>query len=143
MSEAMLSGSAPQPLLELNDVWRSYNQGGSKLDVLTGASLTVRAGEMKALVGPSGSGKSTLLNIAGLLEQPDSGTVFIDAVDSGRLRQGKRTFLRRQHIGFVFQFHRLLPEFSALENVMIPQMLNGLDKFEAADRAGQLLAMVD
>ena len=142
MSEAMLSGSAAQPFLELKDVWRSYNQGGSKLDVLTGASLTVRAGEMKALVGPSGSGKSTLLNIAGLLEQPDSGTVFIDTVDSGLLRQGKRTLLRRQHIGFVFQFHRLLPEFSALENVMIPQMLNGLDKFEAADRARQLLAMV-
>ena len=142
MSEAMLSRSVPQPLLELKDVWRSYNQGGSKLDVLTGASLTVRAGEMKALVGPSGSGKSTLLNIAGLLEQPDSGSVFIKAVDSGRLRRGKRTLLRRQHIGFVFQFHRLLPEFSALENVMIPQMLNGLDKFEAADRAGQLLAMV-
>jgi len=142
MSEAMSPQSTPPPLLELKDVWRSYNQGGSKLDVLTGASLTVRAGEMKALVGPSGSGKSTLLNIAGLLEQPDSGTVFINAVDSAGLRQGKRTLLRRQHIGFVFQFHRLLPEFSALENVMIPQMLNGLDKFEAADRAGQLLAMV-
>ena len=142
MSEAMSSQSPPPPLLELKDVWRSYNQGGSKLDVLTGASLTLRAGEMKALVGPSGSGKSTLLNIAGLLEQPDSGTVFINAVDSAGLRQGKRTLLRRQHIGFVFQFHRLLPEFSALENVMIPQMLNGLDKFEAVDRAGQLLAMV-
>ena len=142
MSEAKSSQSPPPPLLELKDVWRSYNQGGSKLDVLTGASLTVRAGEMKALVGPSGSGKSTLLNIAGLLEQPDSGTVFINAVDSAGLRQGKRTLLRRQHIGFVFQFHRLLPEFSALENVMFPQMLNGLDKFEAADRAGQLLAMV-
>ena len=142
MSEAMSSQSPPPRLLELKDVWRSYNQGGSKLDVLTGASLTVRAGEMKALVGPSGSGKSTLLNIAGLLEQPDSGTVFINAIDSAGLRQGKRTLLRRQHIGFVFQFHRLLPEFSALENVMIPQMLNGLDKFEAADRAGQLLAMV-
>ena len=142
MSEAMSSQSLSPPLLELKDVWRSYNQGGSKLDVLTGASLTVRAGEMKALVGPSGSGKSTLLNIAGLLEQPDSGTVFINAVDSAGLRQGKRTLLRRQHIGFVFQFHRLLPEFSALENVMIPQMLNGLDKFEAADRAGQLLTMV-
>ena len=142
MSEAMSSQSLSPPLLELKDVWRSYNQGGSKLDVLTGASLTVRAGEMKALVGPSGSGKSTLLNIAGLLEQPDSGTVYINAVDSAGLRQGKRTLLRRQHIGFVFQFHRLLPEFSALENVMIPQMLNGLDKFEAADRAGQLLAMV-
>ena len=142
MSEAMSSQSPPPPLLELKDVWRSYNQGGSKLDVLTGASLTVRAGEMKALVGPSGSGKSTLLNIAGLLEQPDSGTVFINAVDSAGLRQGKRTLLRRQHFGFVFQFHRLLPDFSALENVMIPQMLNGLEKFEAADRAGQLLAMV-
>ena len=142
MSESKSSRSAPQPLLELKDVWRSYNQGGSKLNVLTGASLTVRAGEMTALVGPSGSGKSTLLNIAGLLEQPDSGKVFIDKVDSGRLRQGKRTLLRREHIGFVFQFHRLLPEFSALENVMIPQMLNGLDKFESADRADQLLAMV-
>ena len=142
MSEPMSSRSAAQPLLELRDVWRSYNQGGSKLNVLTGASLTVRAGEMTALVGPSGSGKSTLLNIAGLLEQPDSGKVFIDAVDSGRLRQGKRTLLRRGQIGFVFQFHRLLPEFSALENVMIPQMLNGLDKLESADRADQLLAMV-
>ena len=142
MSDSMLSRPVSQPLLELKDVWRSYNQGESKLDVLTGASLTVLPGEMKALVGPSGSGKSTLLNIAGLLEQPESGTVFIDKVDSGRLRQGKRTLLRREHIGFVFQFHRLLPEFSALENVMIPQMLNGLDKFEAADRADQLLAMV-
>ena len=142
MSEVDLSRSASGSLLELRDVWRSYNQGGSTLDVLTGASLTVRAGEMKALVGPSGSGKSTLLNIAGRLEQPDSGTVFIDTVDSGRLRQGKRTLLRRQHIGFVFQFHRLLPEFSALENVMIPQMINGLDRQEAADRAEQLLAMV-
>jgi lipoprotein-releasing system ATP-binding protein len=142
MSESMSSRPVSQPLLELKDVWRSYNQGESKLDVLTGASLTVLPGEMKALVGPSGSGKSTLLNIAGLLEQPESGTVFIDKVDSGRLRQGKRTLLRREHIGFVFQFHRLLPEFSALENVMIPQMLNGLDKFEAADRADQLLSMV-
>ena len=142
MSDAITAQSAPYPLLELKDVWRSYNQGGSRLDVLTGASLTVRAGEMKALVGPSGSGKSTLLNIAGLLEQPDSGTVFINRVDSASLRQGKRTLLRRQRIGFIFQYHRLLPEFSALENVMIPQMLNGLDKFEATDRAGQLLTMV-
>ena len=142
MSERMYSQSPSQALLELRDVRRGYHQGEFRLDVLNGASLAVRAGEMKALVGPSGSGKSTLLNIAGLLEQPDSGTVFIDGIDSAGLRSGKRTLLRRQHIGFVFQFHRLLPEFSALENVMIPQMLTGLDKFEARDRATQLLAMV-
>lgn len=142
MSESMSSQPPSQALLELRDVRRGYHQGESRLDVLNGASLSVRAGEMKALVGPSGSGKSTLLNIAGLLEQPDSGTVFIDGIDSARLRSAKRTLLRRQHIGFVFQFHRLLPEFSALENVMIPQMLAGLDKFEASDRAAQLLAMV-
>ena len=142
MSESMSSQSPSQALLELRDVRRGYHQGESRLDVLNGASLSVRAGEMKALVGPSGSGKSTLLNIAGLLEKPDSGTVFIDGIDSARLRSAKRTLLRRQHIGFVFQFHRLLPEFSALENVMIPQMLAGLDKFEASDRAAQLLAMV-
>ena len=142
MSESMSSQSPSQALLELRDVRRGYHQGESRLDVLNSASLSVRAGEMKALVGPSGSGKSTLLNIAGLLEQPDSGTVFIDGIDSARLRSAKRTLLRRQHIGFVFQFHRLLPEFSALENVMIPQMLAGLDKFEASDRAAQLLAMV-
>ena len=142
MSERMSSQSPSRALLELRDVRRGYHQGEFRLDVLNGASLAVRAGEMKALVGPSGSGKSTLLNIAGLLEQPDSGTVFIDGIDSGGVRSGKRTLLRRQHIGFVFQFHRLLPEFSALENVMIPQMLTGLDKFEASDRAAQLLAMV-
>jgi lipoprotein-releasing system ATP-binding protein len=142
MSESMSSQSPSQALLELRDVRRGYHQGESRLDVLNGASLSVRAGEMKALVGPSGSGKSTLLNIAGLLEQPDSGAVFIDGIDSARLRSAKRTLLRCQHIGFVFQFHRLLPEFSALENVMIPQMLAGLDKFEASDRAAQLLAMV-
>ena len=142
MSETISSLSPSQALLELRDVRRGYHQGETRLDVLNGASLSVRAGEMKALVGPSGSGKSTLLNIAGLLEQPDSGTVFIDGIDSARLRSAKRTLLRRQHIGFVFQFHRLLPEFTALENVMIPQMLAGLDKFEASDRAAQLLAMV-
>ena len=142
MSEYIQSQSSSEALLELNNIQQSYSQGGSKLDVLTGASLAVRAGEMKALVGPSGSGKSTLLNIAGLLEQPDAGTVFIDGVDAGSLRQGKRTLLRRQYIGFVFQFHRLLPEFSAIENVMIPQMINGLDALEANERAKQLLTMV-
>ena len=133
---------APAPLLELCNVRRSYLQGTVKLNVLNNASLSVRSGEMKALVGPSGSGKTTLLNIAGLLEHPDAGEVLIDGVDTGKLGRAKRANLRRSHIGFVFQFHRLLPEFSALENVMIPQMLNGLDRLEAAKRAEQLLAMV-
>ena len=137
-----LEMKAPSPLLELRDIRRSYLQGTVKLDVLNNASLSVRAGEMKALVGPSGSGKSTLLNIAGLLEHPDAGEVLIDGVDAGKLGRAKRGNLRQSHIGFVFQFHRLLPEFSALENVMIPQMLNGLDRNEAATRAEQLLAMV-
>ena len=104
MSEAMSSQSPPPPLLELKDVWRSYNQGGSKLDVLTGASLTVRAGEMKALVGPSGSGKSTLLNIAGLLEQPDLGTVFINAVDSAGLRKGNAHYCVVNILALCFSF---------------------------------------
>ena len=133
---------APAPLLELRDIRRSYLQGTVRLNVLNNASLSVRAGEMKALVGPSGSGKSTLLNIAGLLERPDAGEVLIDGVDAGKLGRGKRGNLRRSNIGFVFQFHRLLPECSARENVMIPQMLNGLDRKEAALRAEQLLTMV-
>jgi len=134
--------SAVKPLLELRRVQRRFTQGDSILDVLSDASLAVYPGEMKALVGPSGSGKSTLLNIAGLLERPDAGDVFIDGIDAGQLNRRKRSRLRRSHIGFVFQFHRLLPEFSALENIMIPQMFNGLACDEAADRAGQLLAMV-
>ena len=130
------------PLLELRDVKHSYSQGTIKLDILINANLTVRSGEMKALVGPSGSGKSTLLNIAGLLERPDAGAVLIEGLDASKLSRAKRGLLRRRDIGFVFQFHRLLPEFSALENIMIPQMLNGLDRAEAATRADQLLTMV-
>lgn len=129
-------------LLELKNVQRKYEQGGSVIEVLRDASLEVRGGEITALVGPSGSGKSTLLNIAGLLEKPTAGEVTIDGVATSRLGGGKRGRLRGSHIGFVFQFHRLLPEFSALENVMIPQMLNGLVRDEAAERAEQLLAMV-
>ncbi len=130
------------PLLELRDVMHSYSQGTIKLDILMNASLSVYSGEMKALVGPSGSGKSTLLNIAGLLERPNSGAVLIDGVEASSLDRSKRGLLRQTHIGFVFQFHRLLPEFSAMENIMIPQMLSGLERPEAAARADQLLAMV-
>ena len=109
---------------------------------LIGANLAVLAGELKALVGPSGSGKSTLLNIAGLLEHPNAGDVFIGGVNASKLSHSQRGLLRRNDIGFVFQFHRLLPEFSAMENIMIPQMLSGLDRGEAQARADQLLGMV-
>ena len=104
--------------------------------------LRVSAGELTALVGPSGSGKSTLLNIAGLLERPTAGDVVIDGTETSGLSSRRRGRLRGSHIGFVFQFHRLLAEFSAMENVMIPQMLNGLARHEAEHRAEQLLTMV-
>ena len=129
-------------LLSLANVLRDYQQGGSVIEVLRDASLEVRGGEITALIGPSGSGKSTLLNIAGLLEKPSGGEVTIDGIATSKLSNGKRGRLRGSHIGFVFQFHRLLAEFSALENVMIPQMLNGLGREESAERADQLLAMV-
>ena len=137
-----MNSQVRSPLLELQGVERRFHQGETVLEVLCGANLQLFPGEMKALVGPSGSGKSTLLNIAGLLERPDAGNVIVDGVDTMRLSRRKRGQLRRSHIGFVFQFHRLLPEFSALENIMIPQMLNGLAKAESRDRAAQLLSMV-
>ena len=129
-------------LLEMTEVQRHYIQGEQRVDVLRGASLALHAGELTALVGPSGCGKSTLLNIAGLMEKPTSGDVIVDGASTARLGQRSCGRLRRSHIGFVFQFHRLLAEFSAIENVMIPQMLNGLTRAAAHDRAEQLLAMV-
>jgi lipoprotein-releasing system ATP-binding protein len=129
-------------LLQLKGVSRRYEQGGAVIDVLRNADLDVRGGELTALVGPSGSGKSTLLNVAGLLERPTEGEVIIDGAATGRLGTHRRGRLRGSHIGFVFQFHRLLPEFSALENVMIPQMIGGLSRVDAETRAEQLLAMV-
>ena len=135
-------GKENVPLLELRGVSQRYSQGTIDLDVLIDANLTVLAGELKALVGPSGSGKSTLLNIAGLLELPNAGDVFIGGVNASKLNHSKRGLLRRNDIGFVFQFHRLLPEFSAMENIMIPQMLSGLDRDESQERADQLLGMV-
>ena len=134
--------SGRKALLELRGVGRRYTQGESVIDVLRGASLSLRGGEMTALVGPSGSGKSTLLNIAGLLERPDEGEVLVDGAPTSALGSRRRGRLRAGHVGFVFQFHRLLPEFSAIENVMIPQMLNGLGRGEAETRSEQLLGMV-
>ena len=131
-----------QSMLELRTVRRDYHQGDTNISVLRDASLSIHGGQLTALVGPSGSGKSTLLNIAGLLERPTSGEVLVDGKPTSTLGSRKRGILRGSHIGFVFQFHRLLPEFSAMENVMIPQMLNGLPRHEAEDRAEALLAMV-
>src|SRR5438105_8225165 len=126
--------------LELRDVRRVFRLAGTELKVLDGVDLVLRPGEIVALVGPSGAGKSTLLHIAGLLERPDGGVVLIDGADCGNLSGERRTLLRRTEIGFVYQFHHLLPEFSALENVMLPQMIRGLARAEARRRGIELLA---
>ncbi len=125
--------------LELTGVVRTYDEGAGKLEVLKGVDFAVKRGEIIALVAPSGTGKSTLLHTAGLLERPDAGTVVVNGRSCGELGDDDRTAIRRTEIGFVYQFHHLLPEFTALENVMIPQMIRGLSKPEAAERAKQLL----
>jgi lipoprotein-releasing system ATP-binding protein len=130
------------PALELRRVVRTYRQGGNALPVLRGVSLNLRQGEVAALVGPSGAGKSTVLHIAGLLERPDGGEVWLDGKECGRLGDAERTALRRAHLGFVYQFHHLLPEFSAAENVMLPQMIAGRGRAAARRHALELLALV-
>jgi len=129
-----------QPLVLLHGICRQFRQGDTTLDVLRGAELAVWAGQSVALVGPSGAGKSTLLHIAGLLEHPDSGEVYIDAAATSQLSDIARTRIRRTEIGFVYQFHHLLPEFSALENVVLPQMIRGLSRREAGARGSELLS---
>lgn len=129
-------------VLELRNIDRTFEQGGEKLRVLQGASLAIRAGERVALIGPSGSGKSTLLQIAGLLEKPDGGEIFIAGQNVGGRGDAARTALRRTAIGFVYQYHHLLPEFSARENIILPQMVAGLSKRKAGARADELLALV-
>lgn len=130
---------ADKAVLELVGLGRSYPQAGGELVILDQAEFSLQRGEMVALVAPSGAGKSTLLHLAGLLEYPDSGDIFIEGRSCAGLNDRDRTAIRRNSIGFVYQFHHLLPEFSALENVMLPQMLAGLDRAEAAARAVQLL----
>jgi lipoprotein-releasing system ATP-binding protein len=125
--------------LHLDNVFRSYAQGKNQLNILKGAQLTLSAGEMVALVAPSGAGKSTLLHAAGLLEKPDSGNVHINGISTRELGDGGRTALRRGEIGFVYQFHHLLPEFSALENLVIPQLIAGRKKSIAVERANELI----
>ncbi len=126
--------------LRLESLERSYVQGNRTIDVLRGATAHFYPGEAVALLGPSGAGKSTLLHIAGLLEKPDRGAVMIGDVDCVKLPDTDRTRMRRAEIGFVYQFHHLLPEFSALENVVLPQLILGLSRKEAEERSHELLA---
>jgi lipoprotein-releasing system ATP-binding protein len=126
--------------LRLDAVRRSFAQGKDTLHVLNGADLAVQPGEIVALVGPSGAGKSTLLQIAGLLERPDEGEVWVAGEACGKLGDDRRTALRRSHLGFVYQYHHLLPEFSAIENVVLPQMIAGKSKGKAVERGLELLS---
>jgi lipoprotein-releasing system ATP-binding protein len=135
--------SAPSPVLELRGVARQYPTGAGPLAVLTGADLAVPSGEIVALVAPSGAGKSTLLHVAGLLEKPDGGEVLIGGRACSALDDSGRTAMRRREIGFVYQFHHLLPDFSALENLVLPQMIAGLGRTEAEARARELLAYLN
>jgi lipoprotein-releasing system ATP-binding protein len=146
MESAPSTAAAPaasdekRPLLFLHAISRRFRQGDNTLDILKSAELAVWPGQSVALIAPSGAGKSTLLHIAGLLEQPDAGEVYIDSVATSNLADLERTRIRRDDIGFVYQFHHLLPEFSAVENVMLPQMIRGLKKSEARTRASELLS---
>jgi len=130
------------PVLRLENLSRHFSQGGRRIDVLNRANLELYSGQMTALVGPSGAGKTTLLNLAGLLEVPDEGEVIIAGQNTSNLSERRRTLMRKKHIGLVFQFHRLFAEFSALENIVIPQMIGGLKRKVAEERAEALLAMV-
>ena len=125
--------------LELRGVERRYGRGETEVDVLLGVDLTLLAGQSVALIAPSGAGKSTLLHLAGLLETPDAGEVFVAGAATRAMSDSERTALRRSEIGFVYQFHHLLPEFTALENIALPQMIAGLARKEAEKRAKELL----
>ncbi|MEQ9260386.1 MAG: ABC transporter ATP-binding protein [Roseovarius sp.] len=132
-----------KPMLRLEGVEKTYNKGReNEVRVLAGASLEIAAGEMVALVAPSGAGKSTLLHIAGLLDTPDAGRVEIGGEAMAGLSDRRRTIVRRQEVGFVYQFHHLLPEFTAAENIILPQLANGVAQGAAAARAAELLERV-
>jgi lipoprotein-releasing system ATP-binding protein len=128
------------PALWLERIERRYGRGETSIEVLSGADLVLWPGQSVALIAPSGAGKSTLLHLAGLLEKPDGGEVHVGGAPTAAMSDDKRTALRRVEIGFVYQFHHLLPEFSAAENIILPQMIRGLGKPEAARRASELLA---
>jgi lipoprotein-releasing system ATP-binding protein len=129
-----------KPAVFLHSIERRYVQGDATLEILRGAELALYSGQSVALIAPSGAGKSTLLHIAGLLEHPDAGEVYVNGTPTANLADSERTSIRRNEIGFVYQFHHLLPEFSAVENVMLPQMIRGLARREARARATELLS---
>lgn len=128
--------------LEVRNIYKSFSQGDHYLMVLKGASYTLEPGMVTALVGPSGSGKSTLLEIMGLLDKPDSGEVLIRGVNISKANDERLTRIRGRHIGFVYQFHHLLPEFTAIENVMLQELLNGASKKHAAEKAEHILKLL-
>jgi lipoprotein-releasing system ATP-binding protein len=132
----------PMPTLFLSRVSRHYSNSDGQIDILNSASLAIWPGELVALVAPSGTGKSTLLHLAGLLEKPDAGEVFVAQLPTSELDDAGRTALRRNEIGFVYQSHHLLPEFSALENVAMPQLIAGLSQSVAKTRAAELLSFL-
>lgn len=134
-----MNSPAQTPVIRLTGLTRSFEQGGVRIDVLRGVDLVVRPGEIVALLGPSGTGKSTLLQAVGLLEGGFGGRIEIAGTDATDLSSGDRTALRRAHLGFVYQFHHLLPDFSAEENVMLPQLVAGVSRAQATVRARELL----
>lgn len=137
-----MQDATTRPVLQLQALTRTFSQGGREIPVLKGASADLYPGQAVALVGPSGAGKSTLLHIAGLLETPDGGRVIVNGADCSRLNDTERTRVRRTEMGFVYQFHQLLPEFTALENVLMPQMIRGIGRQKGVQRAQRLLSML-
>lgn len=138
-----MSNDLKTPILELRNVYRSFKQGNQTLQVLRGVDLEVAKGEIVALIGPSGSGKSTLLQLAGLLEKPTKGDIYIEGQKCSGASDSLRTELRRDYLGFVYQYHNLLTDFSALENVMIPQLIDGVKEKQARERAKWLLSKMN
>ncbi len=140
MNDHSNSSSIP---LSLNNISRIYNQGGQELVVFKNINLNIASGELASLVGPSGAGKSSILHIAGLLELPDNGDVLVNGAKSSNMSDAERTLIRRQSIGFIYQFHYLLQDFTALENITIPQLLNGSSKEDADIRSEELLVKLN
>ncbi len=138
-SNMAVSASRSMPALAIRELSKHFGEGERRLDILSDVELKLLRGDMMALVGPSGCGKTSFLQMVGLLDAPDSGYVFIDGEEASKSSDRKRALMRRKNIGFVFQFHHLLPEFNALENVMMPAMADGVAKRDARAKASELL----